>query len=115
MPWLSIPPPCSTSYCAHSILSIADEVITVLGHTGWLFTSDYFAAPADIVCFSKGLTSSTLVLITCMAVVGLVKSLVQIYINVRAVIASGLASGTWHPYCFIFWVPLLGLPTRANN
>lgn len=44
----------------HSILAIADEVMTGFGRTGKLFACDYLQWSPDIVCLSKALTGGTL-------------------------------------------------------
>lgn len=41
----------------HSIVCIADEVMTGFGRTGKLFASEYMATKPDIICLSKGITS----------------------------------------------------------
>lgn len=46
----------------HSILTIADEVMTGFGRTGRTFASDYLQQKPDIVCLSKGLTGGTMAL-----------------------------------------------------
>jgi adenosylmethionine---8-amino-7-oxononanoate aminotransferase len=47
---------------AHSIICIADEVLTGFGRTGRLFAGDYLTNKADIICLSKGLTGGTMAL-----------------------------------------------------
>jgi adenosylmethionine---8-amino-7-oxononanoate aminotransferase len=44
----------------HSIICIADEVMTGFGRTGKLFASLYCDTPPDIICLSKGLTGGAL-------------------------------------------------------
>lgn len=46
----------------HSIICIADEVMTGFGRTGKLFASDYIDTKPDIICLSKGLTGGTMAL-----------------------------------------------------
>lgn len=46
----------------HSILTIADEVMTGFGRTGRLFASEYMQLQPDMVCLSKGLTGGTMAL-----------------------------------------------------
>ncbi|GHA79563.1 adenosylmethionine--8-amino-7-oxononanoate transaminase [Pontibacter akesuensis] len=46
----------------HSILTIADEVMTGFGRTGRTFASDYLQHQPDIICMSKGLTGGTMAL-----------------------------------------------------
>ena len=46
----------------HSILCIADEVMTGFGRTGKLFASEYCETKPDIICLSKGLTGGTMAL-----------------------------------------------------
>jgi adenosylmethionine-8-amino-7-oxononanoate aminotransferase len=47
---------------AHSILCIADEVLTGFGRTGSLFAGERLEHKADIICLSKGLTGGTMAL-----------------------------------------------------
>ncbi len=47
---------------AHNILTIADEVMTGFGRTGYIFASAYMQLQPDIVCMSKGLTGGTMAL-----------------------------------------------------
>jgi adenosylmethionine-8-amino-7-oxononanoate aminotransferase len=47
---------------AHSIICIADEVLTGFGRTGKLFAGEYLSHKADIICLSKGLTGGTMAL-----------------------------------------------------
>jgi adenosylmethionine---8-amino-7-oxononanoate aminotransferase len=47
---------------SHSIISIADEVLTGFGRTGRLFAGDYLHHKANIICLSKGLTGGTMAL-----------------------------------------------------
>jgi adenosylmethionine---8-amino-7-oxononanoate aminotransferase len=47
---------------SHSIICIADEVLTGFGRTGRLFAGDYLHHKADIICLSKGLTGGTMAL-----------------------------------------------------
>lgn len=44
----------------HSVLTIADEVMTGFGRTGPLFASSVLTTPPDIICLSKALTSGSL-------------------------------------------------------
>lgn len=44
----------------HSILTIADEVMTGFGRTGKYFAVDYLNQQPDIVCLSKGITGGTM-------------------------------------------------------
>lgn len=44
----------------HSILTIADEVMTGFGRTGKYFAVDYLNKQPDIVCLSKGITGGTM-------------------------------------------------------
>lgn len=44
----------------HSVLCIADEVMTGFGRTGKMFASDYLANKPDMICMSKGLTGGAL-------------------------------------------------------
>lgn len=44
----------------HSILTIADEVMTGFGRTGKTFACGYLTAQPDIVCMSKGITGGTM-------------------------------------------------------
>lgn len=46
----------------HSILSIADEVMTGFGRTGKYFAVDYLNQQPDIICLSKGITGGTMAL-----------------------------------------------------
>lgn len=46
----------------HSIICIADEVMTGFGRTGKLFASEYCENKPDIICLSKGLTGGTMAL-----------------------------------------------------
>jgi len=46
----------------HSIICIADEVMTGFGRTGKLFAGEYLQEKADIICLSKGLTGGTMAL-----------------------------------------------------
>ncbi|GEO05374.1 adenosylmethionine--8-amino-7-oxononanoate aminotransferase BioA [Adhaeribacter aerolatus] len=46
----------------HSILSIADEVMTGFGRTGHNFACDYLTEQPDMVCLSKGLTGGVMAL-----------------------------------------------------
>lgn len=46
----------------HSVLTIADEVMTGFGRTGRTFASDYLQQQPDMVCLSKGLTGGTMAL-----------------------------------------------------
>ena len=41
----------------HSVLSIADEVMTGFGRTGKMFAMEYVQEKPDIVCLSKGITA----------------------------------------------------------
>lgn len=44
----------------HSVITIADEVMTGFGRTGKFFASDYLNNKPDIICLSKGLTGGYL-------------------------------------------------------
>jgi adenosylmethionine---8-amino-7-oxononanoate aminotransferase len=44
----------------HSILTIADEVMTGFGRTGKTFACGYLANRPDIICLSKGITGGTM-------------------------------------------------------
>jgi adenosylmethionine-8-amino-7-oxononanoate aminotransferase len=46
----------------HSVICIADEVMTGFGRTGKLFASEYCQTKPDIICLSKGLTGGTMAL-----------------------------------------------------
>ena len=46
----------------HSIICIADEVMTGFGRTGKLFASEFCENKPDIICLSKGLTGGTMAL-----------------------------------------------------
>ena len=46
----------------HSIICIADEVMTGFGRTGSLFASERIESKPDIICLSKGLTGGTMAL-----------------------------------------------------
>ena len=46
----------------HSILTIADEVMTGFGRTGRNFASDYLSEEPDMICLSKGLTGGVMAL-----------------------------------------------------
>ena len=45
---------------AHSILTIADEVMTGFGRTGKHFACGYLTGQPDIICLSKGITGGTM-------------------------------------------------------
>jgi adenosylmethionine---8-amino-7-oxononanoate aminotransferase len=47
---------------SHSIICIADEVLTGFGRTGQLFAGASLENKADIICLSKGLTGGTMAL-----------------------------------------------------
>jgi adenosylmethionine-8-amino-7-oxononanoate aminotransferase len=44
----------------HSIISIADEVMTGFGRTGKFFATDYLNNKPDIICLSKGITGGVM-------------------------------------------------------
>jgi adenosylmethionine---8-amino-7-oxononanoate aminotransferase len=46
----------------HTVVCIADEVMTGFGRTGKLFASEYVEEKPDIICLSKGLTGGTMAL-----------------------------------------------------